>query len=139
MESTTTSTAMKAKPVVADPAAEQLKLLKKIHFMGVVRTIACLLVCLILAGSALYVLPGMNQLVGRLNVVVANLEQIDINLMTQSVTNLAVTGTEGIETALGQVSTALETINRLDIEGLNKSIADLGAVVEPLANLFGKR
>ncbi len=139
MESTTAPAPVETKPVAVDPAAEQLKLLKKIHFMGVVRTIACLLVCLILAGSALYVLPGVNQLVGRLNVVVSNLEQIDINLMTESVTNLAVSGTEGIETALVQVSTALETINRLDIEGLNKSIADLGAVVEPMAKLFGKR
>lgn len=139
MESTTAPAAVETKPIAVDTAAEQLKLLKRIHFMGVVRTIACLLVCLILAGSALYVLPGVNQLVGRLNVVVSNLEQIDINLMTESVTNLAVTGTEGIETALVQVSAALETINRLDIEGLNKSIADLGAVIEPMAKLFGKR
>lgn len=126
-------------PVAPDFAAEQLRLLKKIHFMGTIRTVACVLLCLILAGSALYVLPGVNQLVSKLTIVVDNLNQIDITLMTESVTNLAVSGTEGIETALAQVSTALETINRLDIEGLNKSIADLGAVVEPLANLFGKR
>lgn len=124
---------------ILDTAAEQLKLLKRIHRMGVIRTAACLLACLILAASALYVLPGMNQLVSKLTVVADNLEQIDITYMTESVTHLAVTGSEGIETALVQVSTALETINRLDIEGLNKSIADLGAVVEPLANLFGRR
>lgn len=126
-------------PAAPDLAAEQLKLLKKIHLMGVIRTVACLLLCLILAGSALYVLPGVNQLVSKLTIVVDNLNQIDITLMTESVTNLAVSGTEGIETALTQVSAALETINRLDIEGLNKSIADLGAVVEPLAKFFGKR
>lgn len=126
-------------PVVADVAAEQLKLLKKIHGMGVIRTVACLLVCLILAGSALYVLPGLNRLVGKLTVVADNLEKIDVTYMTESVTNLAVTGTEGIETALTEVSKALDNINRLDIEALNQSIADLGAVVEPMAKLFGKR
>lgn len=128
-----------ANPIAPDIAAEQFKLLKKIYRMGLVRTAACVLACLILAGSALYVLPGMNRLVNRLTVVADNLDQIDITYMTESVTNLALTGSEGIETALAQVSEALETINRLDIEGLNKSIADLGAVVEPLANLFSRR
>lgn len=126
-------------PAQLDAAVEQLKLLKKIHFMGVIRTVACLLVCLILAAGALYVLPGVNTLVTNLNVVATNLNQIDINLMTESVTNLAVTGTEGIETALEQVSVALENINRLDIDGLNQSIGDLGAVVEPMARFFGKK
>ncbi|MEA5060647.1 MAG: hypothetical protein VB049_11560 [Candidatus Pelethousia sp.] len=125
--------------VVVDAAAEQLKLLKKIHFMGIIRTVACLFMFVIIAGSALYVLPGVNQLVSKLTVVADNLEKIDITYMTESVTNLAVTGTEGIETALEQVSTALNTINRLDIDTLNQSIADLGAVVEPMAKLFGKR
>ena len=122
-----------------DTAMEQLKLMKKMHFMAVLRTAACLLICLILAGSAIYILPGVNQLVSRLNVVAEDLSQIDITLMTESVTNLAVSGTEGIEVALTQVSQALENINRLDIDGLNKSIADLGTVVAPLASLFGRK
>ena len=120
----------------ADVAAEQLKLLKRIHLMGLIRTVACVLVFAVLAGSALYVLPGINRLVGKLTAVAENLEQIDITLMTESVTNLAVTGTEGIETALAEVTKALENINKLDIEALNQSISDLGAVVEPLAKFF---
>ena len=139
MELHTTPAVVDAKPNTVDVATEQLKLLKKMHFMGIVRTIACVIMCLAMVGSALYVLPGVSELVDKLNVVVSNLEQIDINLMTESVTNLAVSGTEGIETALVQVSSALENINRLDIDSLNKSIADLGAVVEPMAKLFGRR
>lgn len=139
MELHTTPAVVDAKPNTVDVATEQLKLLKKMHFMGIVRTIACVIVCLAVVGSAFYVLPGVSELVNKLNVVVSNLEQIDINLMTESVTNLAVSGTEGIETALVQVSSALENINRLDIDSLNKSIADLGAVVEPMAKLFGRR
>lgn len=123
----------------ADTGAEQLKLLKKIHRMGVIRTIACVLVFAVAAGSALYVLPGVNNLVGKLTVVADNLEQIDVTYMTESVTNLAVTGTEGIETALEEVTNALDTINKLDIDTLNQSIADLGAVVEPMAKFFKKR
>ena len=38
-----------------------------------------------------------------------------------------------------QVTDALENLNKLDIETLNQSIADLGAIVEPMARLFGAR
>lgn len=33
---------------------------------------------------------------------------------------------------------AMENINSIDFEGLNKAIEDLGDVVEPFANFFGK-
>ena len=37
-----------------------------------------------------------------------------------------------------QSSEATEKLNRMDIESLNSAIRDLGAVVEPLAEFFGK-
>ena len=75
----------------------------------------------------------------QLSIVADNLEQIDVTYMTESVTNLAVTGTESLETAMRQVTAALENLNKLDIDTLNQSIADLGAIVEPMARLFGTR
>ncbi len=38
-----------------------------------------------------------------------------------------------------ELAVAMEKINGIDIEGLNDGIADLKAVIEPLARLFGKR
>lgn len=122
-----------------DPMLEQQKLLKAIYRMSIIRTVACLLIFLVIAGSALYILPGVKGLVDQLSIVADNLEQIDITYMTESVTNLAVTGTESLETAMLQVTDALENLNKLDIETLNQSIADLGAIVEPMARLFGAR
>lgn len=122
-----------------DPMLEQQKLLKAMYRMSIIRTVACLLIFLIIAGSALYVLPGVKRLVDQLSIVADNLEQIDVTYMTESVTNLAVTGTESLETAMGQVTAALENLNKLDIDTLNQSIADLGAIVEPMARLFGTR
>lgn len=119
-----------------DPMLEQQKLLKA---MSIIRTVACLLIFLVIAGSALYVLPGVKRLVDQLSIVADNLEQIDVTYMTESVTNLAVTGTESLETAMRQVTAALENLNKLDIDTLNQSIADLGAIVEPMARLFGTR
>ncbi len=122
-----------------DPMLEQQKLLKAMYRMSIIRTVACLLIFLVIAGSALYILPGVKGLVDQLSIVADNLEQIDITYMTESVTNLAVTGTESLETAMLQVTDALENLNKLDIETLNQSIADLGAIVEPMARLFGAR
>lgn len=122
-----------------DPMLEQQKLLRAMYRMSIIRTVACLLIFLIIAGSALYILPGVKGLVDQLSIVADNLEQIDITYMTESVTNLAVTGTESLETAMLQVTEALENLNKLDIETLNQSIADLGAIVEPMARLFGAR
>ena len=122
-----------------DPMLEQQKLLKAMYRMSIIRTVACLLIFLVIAGSALYVLPGVKRLVDQLSIVADNLEQIDVTYMTESVTNLAVTGTESLETAMRQVTAALENLNTLDIDTLNQSIADLGAIVEPMARLFGTR
>lgn len=122
-----------------DPMLEQQKLLKAMYRMSIIRTVACLLIFLVIAGSALYVLPGVKRLVDQLSIVADNLEQIDVTYMTESVTNLAVTGTESLETAMLQVTAALENLNKLDIDTLNQSIADLGAIVEPMARLFGTR
>ena len=122
-----------------DPMLEQQKLIKAMYRMSIIRTVACLLIFLVIAGSALYVLPGVKRLVDQLSIVADNLEQIDVTYMTESVTNLAVTGTESLETAMRQVTAALENLNKLDIDTLNQSIADLGAIVEPMARLFGTR
>ena len=122
-----------------DPMLEQQKLLKAMYRMSIIRTVACLLIFLVIAGSALYVLPGVKRLVDQLSIVADNLEQIDVTYMTESVTNLAVTGTESLETAMRQVTAALENLNKLDIDTLDQSIADLGAIVEPMARLFGTR
>lgn len=122
-----------------DPMLEQQKLLKAMYRMSIIRTVACLLIFLVIAGSALYVLPGVKRLVDQLSIVADNLEQIDVTYMTESVTNLAVTGTESLEPAMRQVTAALENLNKLDIDTLNQSIADLGAIVEPMARLFGTR
>ena len=41
-----------------DPMLEQQKLLKAMYRMSIIRTVACLLIFLVIAGSALYVLPN---------------------------------------------------------------------------------
>lgn len=63
--------------------------------------------------------------------------------------NEAITQMEGALTEVGTLATeagtamdgmekALENINGIDIQSLNQAITDLGEVVEPMANLFGR-
>ena len=49
--------------------------------------------------------------------------------MVENVDKLVVTSQDG-------VTQALEKINTMDIEALNKAIANLSAVVEPMAKFF---
>ena len=37
------------------------------------------------------------------------------------------------------MQTALDNISNLDVDGLNQSIADLSAIVDPMARLFGRK
>lgn len=74
--------------------------------------------------------------------VVSNLEQItdelakaDLAGMAQDISSLVGTAQEGIEEAV-------DKLNAIDLEALNKAIQDLQAVIEPLADfvgLFGKK
>ena len=55
-----------------------------------------------------------------------------VNSMTSVVTSF-------IETNSETVSDSMKKLQSVDFEGLNNAISDLEAVVEPMANLFGKR
>lgn len=46
---------------------------------------------------------------------------------------------KGLAEALSQSQSALQKIQSIDIDTLNRSIADLQAVISPLRNLFGSR
>ena len=54
-----------------------------------------------------------------------------VNSMTSEVTSF-------IETNSETVSDSMKKLQSVDFEGLNKAISDLEAVVEPMANLFGR-
>lgn len=63
-----------------------------------------------------------------LNVVTKQLAQADITGMIDDVGSLVVESEESI-------NEAMQKVNAMDIDGLNKAIKDLGNVVEPLAKM----
>ena len=91
-------------------------------------------------------LRGIDAATEELNSVAATLNQVDFVGMSESITELTEQGKDTLNTALGDVEasldsmqTALDNISKLDVDGLNQSIADLSAIVDPMARLFGRK
>ena len=65
----------------------------------------------------------------NLETVTEELAEADFSTMVQNMDDLVLTSQEG-------VSKALEKMEAMDIEALNKAVANLAAVVEPMAKFF---
>lgn len=100
----------------------------------------------VLIPRAVKTLRGIDAAAEELNSVAATLNQVDFVGMSESISELTEQGKDTLNTALGDVEasldsmqTALDNISKLDVDGLNQSIADLSAIVDPMARLFGKK
>ena len=94
---------------------------------------------------ALSVVPQVQQMTSQVQVlgsqaevVLTNLEsvtselaEVDLESMVSNVDALVTSSQDGVKEAL-------DKINALDIDSLNQGIADLSAVVKPLADFFGR-
>lgn len=101
--------------------------------------------CAAMLMAVLSAVPQVQQIAGQIQVlgtqaetVLTNLEAVtselaSVNLgsMVNNVDSLVADSQEGIKQAL-------EKINELDITSLNEAIADLSAIVNPLADFFDK-
>lgn len=67
----------------------------------------------------------------NLEAVTSKLAEVDLGSMVSNVDTLVTDSQEGVKQAL-------DKINELDITSLNRAIADLSAVVKPLADFFGR-
>ena len=73
----------------------------------------------------------IEEIIEKLNTVSGSLAEVDFVGLSEDVGTLATA-------AQTSLSEAMEAIDELDIEGLNKAIHDLQTIVEPLAKLFGR-
>lgn len=118
---------------------------KQVHLARIQCIFAVLsaLFCLLLLVSICLILPRIQKLTGQVSdlavqaeTVLTNLEsvtnelaQADIGGMVSNVDSLVKTSQNGLQQALDKV-------NAIDIESLNRAIEDLAQVVAPLANLI---
>lgn len=125
---------------------------KQAKVASIISIVACIL-AIVVIGVVFTLLPKINALVVQatttiesvdtilgdtknvvtnLNTVTDDLSKVDMSSLLGDVSGLV----ESTESSLGD---AMTKINAIDIEGLNTAIEDLGAIVEPMAKLFGKR
>lgn len=102
--------------------------LKKQLFWQRVCAFACLGILLVVAVSAALLIPQVNQTLTMLDTTLSSLDALTAQLNTVDWAAMA----QSIHTLTDTAQTSLAT---LDVEGLNKAIADLQAAVAPLANL----
>ena len=72
-----------------------------------------------------------ETVLGNLEAVTSELAQVDLGSMVSNVDSLVADSQEGVKQAL-------DKLGELDIRSLNQAIADLSAVVKPLAEFFSK-
>lgn len=96
--------------------------------------VSCIALCLMISG----LLPRVNEILGQMETVLANLEQTSVELasleletMVSDVDSLARYAQQSLQETMGK-------LNTIDFETLNTAIQDLAKVVEPLAKFVGR-
>lgn len=100
--------------------------------------------CLLLLLTVAKIVPDIKELSGQITGIALQAESVLTNLETVT-QELAAADLEGLVTDVnGLVSTsqtgveqALDKLNAMDMDALNKAIEDLSKVVEPLAKVAG--
>ena len=99
-----------------------------------VAAVCCIAVCVMISG----LMPQVNEILGQMEIVLANLEQtseelaaLELEAMVADVDALVLYAQESLQETMGK-------LNTIDFETLNAAIRDLAKVIEPLANFVGK-
>ena len=94
---------------------------------------------------ALSVVPQVQQMTSQVQalgaqaeVVLTNLESVTSELAEVDLENMVSNVDSLVTSSQDSITEALDKINALDIDSLNEGIANLSAVVKPLADFFGR-
>lgn len=105
--------------------------------LGVIFAVALV----ILVPKAIITLNQVNDLTDQANESLAEVDGLvstadttlqDIDTMVNNANGIVLDNSENI-------TAAVEKLSNIDFEGLNESIEDLHAIIEPIAKLFGKK
>lgn len=84
-------------------------------------------------------LEQTNNILGEADGVIKNVDVIANDLAKADLQGMLGNVNDFVLTSEESISVALEKINAIDFESLNKAITDLGAIIAPLAKLFGRK
>lgn len=102
---------------------------------------AVLMICIVVViPRLLHVMHNVNSIVEQASetITLANTAIESVTSMSESITTMGDNMDTFITDNSESLTEVMEKIEGIDFEGLNSAIEDLGDVVEPLANFFGK-
>lgn len=107
-------------------------------FVAVVSCVAALVQVMNILPQLEEILPQIHTVMSQMQTVLGNLEQttaqlaaVDLQSMVSNVDTLVATGQQSLEQTMGK-------LNSIDLDTLNKAIADLAMVIEPLAKIVAR-
>ncbi len=137
-ESTSSDEIMKMLEEIKKSSDLQVKYAKKQAHRSFITALACFLMMLAVCAAVLIMLPRVNDVFNDVNaimddmkVVTAELAGADYEGMFEGIQDLIVEGS----ISLGE---AMEKIEDIDIEGLNRAIKNLSDAIQPFAAFFGR-
>ena len=114
----------------------QLKYQKLSFIMSGLSALFTFIILVIVIGMALYVLPKVDTVYSRSMTSLKNMEELTTELneaqlgeTVKNINNLTLNAT-------GDLSKAMEKLNKIDLETLNNSIQSLYDIIEPLSKVL---
>ena len=108
-------------------------------------TLAAAIFCLLLLLTAARLVPQIRELAGQISSISAQAEVVlsNLEIVTEELAQSDIAGmVADVDTLVSSSQTgaeqALEKINAIDIDTLNKAIEDLAKIVSPLASLINR-
>ena len=101
-----------------------------------IMTAVMALCCIALFVLVYTLMPQLQALTAQTESVLGNLETVTDQLAGMDLGSMVKNVDELVSTSQSGVEEAVEKLNALDFEALNKAIRDLSSVVEPLARFF---
>ena len=115
---------------------EQADYAKRAWIMSLISTIAVLIVALFIMLYGAFLMPKVNSLLDEAQIGLTNVSQITDKLSKVDFEGLIDDVGGLVITTEKDLGITMKKIDEIDFKGLNRSIGDLGDVIEPLAKFF---
>ena len=115
---------------------EQADYAKRAWIMSLISTIAVLIVALFIMLYGAFLMPKVNSLLNEAQIGLTNVSQITDKLSKVDFEGLIDDVGGLVITTEKDLGITMKKIDEIDFKGLNRSIGDLGDVIEPLAKFF---
>ena len=115
-----------------------LELLEKQNKMTKIIAVLMGIICAVVVISAITIVPRVNRTLREAQQAIEAMNEIADSLDVEELGGLITDTHEFVNTSNEELADAMERVESIDIDTLNRAIQDLEAIVEPIARMMGK-